>query len=495
MFSLPKFLKSKKTMQKELKKEEEKNQEKLKAKFEEQQLFNKSNDNTNIDSEKLDLKASYQKEIPIPASASGSSQDSGEMQGGFSIGGTVNPVVLNYIINSSSFVGYSVCEIIAQQKLISKAIQAKAKDAVKKWFSISAVENENVTDEQIKIIKSADEKMGLREHLVQAIKFNNIFGIRHILFKNKDPDFDYEKEFNLKDFEGGQYAGIVQIDPHWITPVLEDADLSDPTSDGYLKPTFWQVAGKRIHKSHFVILEGDTVSSRLKPTYNYGGISLVQKLYQRVFCAETVSDESVQLVKTKRLYTREADLNKNRTKEGAKTFKSNSTLISRMLNSFGFLLVNKDEKVQKFETNLAGLDEVVMLNYQVIALIADIPIIKLMNTSPKGFSNGDGENKMYIESVEELQGNEMLLIAKEHHKRVIASNFGTDKFNIDVNWNPLNTVSEVDLSTINLNRVNADAVSIQSGIIDEEEGRGRLNSDKNSGYNNLEKIDASSHNE
>ena len=70
------------------------------------------------------------------------------------------------------------------------------------------------------------------------------------------------------------------------------------------------MAGKRYHKSHFIILSGDPVADYLKPTYRYGGISKAQQVYERVYAGERTANEIPQLVMTKRMNVRKTDLAK-----------------------------------------------------------------------------------------------------------------------------------------------------------------------------------------
>ena len=227
-----------------------------------------------------------------------------------------NPHLLAYYIASSSFIGYYACAIIAQHWLVSKGCELKARDAVKKWYDITVDDETELSPKQIKFISKQDSKFKLKHNMVQAVKFRNVFGIRHILFKNTDPDFDYEKPFNPDSFKNGKYSGMSQIDPYWITPEFENQDLTDPSAIGFYEPTYWLINGKRYHKSHFVILQGDEVSDYLKPTYRYGGVPLTQKVYERVYASERTANEAPQLVMTKRLNVRKVDPAKAQAKIG-----------------------------------------------------------------------------------------------------------------------------------------------------------------------------------
>ena len=404
---------------------------------------------------------------------------------------TANPHLLSYFIASSSFIGYYACALIAQHWLVSKGCEMKAKDAVKKGWDISVNDGTELDAKQIKIIEALDKKYRLKYNMSEGVKFKNIFGIRHILFKNTDPNFDYEKPFNPDSFKDGKYAGISQVDPYWVTPVFDNDDLTDPTSIGFYEPTYWQVNGKKYHKSHFVILLGDEVSDYLKPTYRYGGISLAQKVYERVYAAERTANEAPQLAMTKRLQVRKTDLAKAQANKAQ--FVKNLQTANDYRDNYGVTVIGKEENIEQLETSLADLDDVIMTQFQLVCAEFGVPATKMLGTMPKGFAGGGEENDIYLEDVEELQGNDMNEIAQAHYARLIPSELSKalniNDLEIELTWRPLKIQSETDISTVRSNNANADAALFNTGAIDNIDIRQKLINDKNSGYSGMKMPD------
>ena len=131
-----------------------------------------------------------------------------------------------------------------------------------------------------------------------------VFGVRIALFviESEDPDY-YVKPFNADGVTPGSYKGISQIDPYWCTPELSQRAASDPTALDFYEPTYWIINGRRVHKSHLVIMRGPDVGDILKPSYLYGGLSVPQLIYERVYAAERTANEAPQLCL---LYTSDA---------------------------------------------------------------------------------------------------------------------------------------------------------------------------------------------
>jgi uncharacterized protein len=438
---------------------------------------------------------SYQRKAPVMDGVAMDSACSPSYQGEY---GAVNLRVLGFFAGSSSFIGYSNMAIIAQHWLITKGCSMTAKDAVKKWYEISVGNGVELDAKQIKAIEAMDKKYKLKSNMVQGVHFNNVFGIRHILFKNTNPDFDYSLPFNPDSWGAGEYAGMAQIDPYWIVPEIDAQDLTDPTRIDFYEPTYWNIAGNRYHKSHFVILTGDAVSDLLKPTYRYGGISKVQQVYERVYAAERTANEAPQLVMTKRLVTRMMDL--------AKAQANKAGFVDALMNmvstrdNYGVNVIGKEEKMEQQETSLTDLDNVIMNQYQIVCAIYGEPASKLLGSGHGGLGTGETDEDYNIANIEQLQGNELQQIAEAHYARLIPCEI-KPRFNvepeIELNWRPLKVMSAKEVAEVNNLNANTDSILDQLGYIDMIDGAKRLANDPTSGYTGMDipEVNLPDHNE
>lgn len=401
--------------------------------------------------------------------------------------GNVNQVALSYYAAANSFIGYQAMAIIAQNWFVTKACSMFVRDAVKKWYEISVNDETGMTAEQIKQIEKWDKDYKLKKNMIEGETFNGFFGIRHILFKHTNPSFDYSKPFNPDSWSYGEYAGMSQIDPYWITPEFEGDDLTDPTRIGYYDPTYWYVDGRRYHKSHFVILYGDEVADYLKPTYWYGGISKTQKLYERLYASERTANEAPQLTMTKRIIYRTMDLVKAQAnKLGLMKAMQAQT---EYMNNYSQVAVGTNEAIGTLETSLTDLNEVIMGQYGLSCAIMGVPITKMMGTSSNGFGTGETDEDYYISSVEELQGNACSWIAQAHYARLVPTlikpKFGVEP-EIELSWNKIKVMSEKEQAEVNLINSQSDALQVGIGSVDNIDVAKRLIADANSGYTGME---------
>ena len=428
-----------------------------------------------------------QRKAPTPKGVNGAAMDSCDAasmayQSDFS---TVSPVVLSYYVASSSFIGYHAMAIMGQHWLIRKGLSMKPKDAAKKWFKIGATGGKAITPEDKALIESYDVKYKLKRNCVQGCVFRNMFGIRHIIFKHTDPNFDYSKPFNPADFADGRYAGMSQVDPYWVYPEFINDDLSDPSRIGFYDPTYWIINSKKYHKSHLVVLMGDELPDYLKPTYRYGGISLTQKVYERIYAAERVANETPQLVQTKRLNVLKTSL--ETAKANMPKFVSRLKAMVSFRDNYGVRVVGTNEEVQQLDTSLTDLDQVTMTQYHLVCAELGVPASKLLGTGHAGFGTGETDDDYYIEEVEELQHSDMTEIVEAHYARLKPSVLDSKIGDVDLcpEWEPIKVMSELDIADVNNKNANTAALWFNMGAIDNIDAREHLASSEISMFSGI----------
>lgn len=450
---------------------------------------------------RLDIQNKLKGSIPVIASEDGKetiAMDNAfaDAQNGigsniFAIGSQViNDNLFGWYI-SQGFIGYQACAILAQNWLVEKACTQKGKDAARKWFRVSVNDGEEVDEKKISLINELDKKFKLKENLIEASKFNNVFGIRHIMFLVDSPDPDYySKPFNPDGIRPGTYKGISQIDPYWLSPHLSKDGVATPTGKDFYVPEYWTIGGIKVHKSHLVVLTGEEVADFLKPSYLYGGLSLTQRIYERVYAAERTANEAPQLAMTKRLNVQKVDVKKAVANQAE--FEQANRTMQEYRDNFGTLFIGQEEEFMQLDTALADLDTTIMTQYQIVAAIADTPSTKLLGTSPKGFNaTGEHETTSYHETLESVQESIYDPIVEMHHKCLQASYPELKGFDMTVNWNPLSTESRKEKAEVNELKSRTAQQYANVGAVDNYDIRQEMINDPDSGYDGMEMPDES----
>jgi len=392
---------------------------------------------------------------------------------------------------SQGFIGYQLCAMLAQNWLVNKACLIPARDAIRKGYKFTVNDGTEVAPAVLDAIGKANKRHKLNKGLVEFVKMGRVFGVRLAitLVDSADPDY-YVKPFNLDAVTEGSYRGLSQVDPYWCVPELSQQGASNPAALGFYEPTYWIINGQRYHKSHLVIMRGPEVADLLKPSYLYGGMSIPQMIYERVYAAERTANEAPQLALTKRamiFYTDSAKALANQAK-----FESRLQTWASFRDNYGVKVADKEaDLIEQHDTSLTDLDAVIMTQYQIVAAAANIPATKLLGTTPKGFnSTGTYEEDSYHEELESIQVNDMEPYVDRHVacliRSEIAPRFGIAPFSVDCTWQPLDSLGKKEAAEVNKLQAETDKIySVDIGAIDGQEVRARISADEDSGHNGL----------
>jgi phage-related protein (TIGR01555 family) len=430
---------------------------------------------------------------PVDAAGNAIAMDNADLasvklRNGIGLGGTIPETQFAWYC-SQGFIGYQAAAFISQNWLVDKACSMPAKDASRNGYELSVNDGTEVDPEVLDDIREQDKKFQIARNCVEFIKLGRVFGIRVAMFIVESPDAEYyTKPFNPDGVRPNSYKGISQIDPYWITPELGGDAAANPASPDFYEPTWWRINGKRIHRTHLVIFRNGDLPDILKPAYLYGGISVPQKIAERVYAAERTANEAPMLAMTKRLTVMKADLTEiiaNQDQFGAKM-----TYWTQVQNNYGVKIIGLDDELNQFDTSLADLDAAIMTQYQLCAAAAGVPATKLLGTSPKGFNaTGEFEESSYHEELESIQQHDLSPLVNRHHLLLIRSHiapkFQMKPFHTEVAWRPVDSPTAAEAADINLKKAQTDETLAQAGAIDGTDIRERLINDLDSGYNGL----------
>lgn len=391
--------------------------------------------------------------------------------------------------SSYGFIGFQACAVIAQHWLVSKACWMPGKDAVRNGYEIGVDDGTEISPEVIDALKKADRKYQINAQMREFIGKGRMFGQRVALFRVKSSDEDYyKKPFNIDGVTAGSYQGIVQVDPYWIAPILDFAASADPTNPNFYEPTWWNINGKQVHRSHIMFFKTEDVADILKPTYFYGGVPVPQKIFERVYAAERTANEAPMLALTKRSTNYYTDLEQVAANQEA--FERKMQEWAYLRDNYAVKLADRDDKIEQQDTTLSELDDVIMTSYQLVAAASEVPATKLLGTAPKGFnSTGEYDESSYHEMLEGLQANDLTPLVNRHHAMVmrseIAPKLGIKPFSPTITWNPVDAMTAKELAELNYQRSQADKNWSDAGAIDGTDIRTRLINDPDSGYTGM----------
>lgn len=389
-----------------------------------------------------------------------------------------DPVMAEHFA-SRGFIGYQMMAHIATHWLVDKAINMPARDAVRNGWKL-LTQDEKV----ISKLKRLDNKTDIALTMRNFIRSGRIYGGQLALFDiaTDNPTEFYEQPFNLHGVRKGSYKGIVLIDPVDATPIVMADAVQDPASPMYMKPTFWMIGGKKYHHTHLMQFIPYPVAKLARHRYNYHGVSIPERIHERVYAADKVANEAPALVMTKRLVAmsvaglEDADQS---------IIDDNLRWLSGMRDNYGVLVQDGETTVTQLETSLADLDSVIMTQFQLVAAAANVPATKLIETQPKGFNaTGEYEQESYRETLESIQGNDLLPLLERHYA-IGCRSLGIDE-TIEVEFELLDSPTAKESADTELVKAQADALRSNTGAIDGLDIRKRISQDEGGPYYGIE---------
>lgn len=389
---------------------------------------------------------------------------------------------------TQGFIGHQMCAVLSQNWMINKVCLMPGRDAVRQGYDIKAEDGETISPHAMRIFKRYDKRFGLNKNMVEFIRLGRIFGIRIAFAKIKsdDPLF-YEKPFNPDGIKPRAYRGLVQVDPYWCAPILDERDTSDPSAIHFYEPTYWLINGKKYHRSHLIIFKTCEMPDILKPSYYYGGVPVPQAIMERVYAAERTANEGPNIALSKRTTVLKTDAAKALSNEGI--FAQKMRVWMSFWSNFGVKVIDKeDDDVEQFDTALADFDALIMTQYQLVAAASEVPATKILGTTPKGMNaTGEYDESSYHEMLESLQTHDLTPLAERHHLCVMRSYVvpamrlrepDFKAFGTFVDWAPLDSptmkeyaeIEEINSRTaVNYANTGAfDQYDIRSAVVKEE---------------------------
>jgi uncharacterized protein len=389
------------------------------------------------------------------------------------------------------FIGYQNAAFLAQHWLVYKACAVPVDDAVRNGYDITTDTGEDLPEEALKILKRADRRVGIKGQLRDFGIKGRIFGIRIAMFEVESTDDQYyEKPFNIDGVKPGSYKGISQVDPYWCAPILDMAAAGVPSSRHFYEPTWWLIGSRRVHRSHLVIFRHADPADVMKPLYLFGGIPLPQMIMERVYCSERTANEAPALALSKR--TTVWLTNMSAVMADTQAAQDKIALWINFRDNFGVKLGDKDgDQMEQFDTPLADFDQLIMTQYGLVAATANMPITKLLGTTPGGFAaTGEYDESSYHESEESMQERDFTPLVERHHLLVMKSEVipkvkGLEDVEVVIKWHELDALTHLDQSTVNVNKAQTDAALIAAGSLTPADSRARIAADKESGYHGI----------
>ncbi|HFI9341351.1 TPA: phage portal protein [Escherichia coli] len=285
--------------------------------------------------------------------------------------------------------------------IIGEAVDAIPDDMTRKGIRITS----EIDAKDRGILESQLDELQIWDALNDVLKWSRLYGgaVGFIMIEGQAPMTPLRPETIGK----GKFKGILPLDRWMIDPVLTRR-IKDMGPD-LGKPEFYDVVTTatgipawRIHHSRLIRFDGVTLPFQQKMTENEWGMSVVERIWDRLTAFDSATVGAAQLVYKAHLRTYSVEKLRELIALGGPAYEAllkNIDLIRQFQSNEGMTLMDSRDKFETHQYSFSGLDDILSQFAEQISGAVGIPLVRLFGQSPKGFSTGDADLANYYDRV------------------------------------------------------------------------------------------------
>jgi uncharacterized protein len=308
----------------------------------------------------------------------------------------------------------------------------------------------------------------------ETIAWSRLYGgaIAVLLIDGQDP----KTPLRLDTVGQGQFKGLLSLDRHMVEPSLEDLVTEYGPSLGL--PRYYRVQsnapalrGAVVHYSRCVLrLEGIKLPYNQRLTENLWGISVLERLYDRMIAFDSASTGAAQLVYKSYLRTLKVEGMRDIVSAGGAPMTgllSYVDIMRRFQGQEGITLLDAEDtfEVQQHSA-FSGLSDALNQFGQQLSGALQIPLVRLFGQSPAGLnSTGENDMRMYYDHINQQQVKTLHTGVTSVYKAIARSNGYQLPSNFNLTFKNLWQLSDNEKATIAGQVTTAVSAAHESGLI------------------------------
>lgn len=289
--------------------------------------------------------------------------------------------------------------------LVGAGVDAMADDMTRKGINISS----KLKPGQKGKFETFWDDIAAWDEVNNTLKWSRLYGgaLMVVLIEGQD----MSTPLNLDRIKEGQFKGLMVFDRWMVNPSYYDL-ITDYGPD-FGKPKFYKVVTNqqgippwKIHHSRLVRMEGDSLPFQQAQTENGWGMSVVERIFERIQAFDTATVGTTQLIHKAHLRTYSIEGLRKILATGG-DLEAGLTKHMDMIREFqtieGMTIMDAKDKFETHSYSFAGIADVILRFAEQVSGATGIPLVRLFGQSPSGFSTGDGDLENYYSRVNSLQ--------------------------------------------------------------------------------------------
>lgn len=351
--------------------------------------------------------------------------------------------------------------------LSRKIIDLPVSDMLRPWRSWQAEPG------LIEVIEAAEKKHNIRKKIALAMTLARLYGGSGIIIGAGNVTAEgWRQPLNLEGVgKGGlRYLTVVPM------RVLSVNDIDrDPLSPHYLEPklyTLSSAAGSsvEVHPSRVIRFLGSP-RPNIDTNADGWGDSILQIVYDAIHnaslsstaTASLIHEAKIDVINIKGMGAMLA------TEDGTRLLTKRFSLSNMLKSLNNTLLLDESETHSRTQTSFAGLPDLMQTFLQIVAGAADIPVTRLIGTSPKGLNaTGDHDTRNYYDMLDGKRNDDLrpvLDVVDELLWRDATGSVPKDAF---YTFNPLWQMTSVEKADLAHKRATTTKLYAEMALVPEE---------------------------
>jgi phage-related protein (TIGR01555 family) len=310
--------------------------------------------------------------------------------------------------NLLAFSGYDYTPLSRMSMMLEWAyrgswIVGAAVDCVADDMTRAGIQPNSDTDpDDIEKLFSTMHDLCFWQRLNETIKWSRLYGgaLLAMMIEGQDMAMPLDPETVPQD----GLRGFLVLDRWMVQPTFAQLVL-DPGPD-YGMPVFYDVIAnapfmprQRIHFSRVMRMDGVVLPFRQRLAENGWGMSVVERIYDRLIAFDSGTLGASQLLF--KAYLRTYKVNGYRDLLGAggelhERFASSMELMRLLQSNEGLTVIDKEDEFETHQYSFAGIPDTLLMIGQQVAGALGIPLVRLFGQAPAGLnSTGESDFRNY----------------------------------------------------------------------------------------------------
>jgi uncharacterized protein len=282
--------------------------------------------------------------------------------------------------------------------VVGAAVDIPAEDMTRAGVQM----NSETPPEQLEKLQRAMDELCLWQSLQETIKWSRLYG--GALMAMMIDGQDMATPLIAERLEKGQLKGFISLD-RWMTQPTFNVLVGKYGPD-YGLPEYYDVVAtapfmprQRIHYSRVVRMDGIMLPFRQRLAENGWGMSVIERLYDRLLAFDSGTMGAAQLLY--KAYLRTYKVKGYRTLIGAggeltEKFLKLMELMRMLQSNEGMTVIDSEDEFETHQYSFSGVSDTLLILGQQISGALGIPLVRLYGQSPVGLnSTGESDMKLY----------------------------------------------------------------------------------------------------